>query len=216
MKKKSKFIKKEKKFLISLSILMIGQAVLYWTLKQFQGNPIYINSTIDDKIPFWGWLIYVYNMFYPFCIIAFYLLYQNDEEAYYKSIIAGVIGFLISDVIFLFMPTIMYRPMVPNYDAFTNFVIKVTFYFDEPPLNCLPSIHCLFCFQVIYGFINSKCDLKQKIWIIIGASIIILSTLFVKQHYFYDVIAAFLVCLISNMLESLFKIYQKLKTKKIL
>lgn len=215
MKKIKDFIKNEKMFVISMCILFIGNGFVYWIIKLFQNNPIYIDFYLDDKIPFWGWLVYVYNMFYPFCILAFYLLYRKDKKAYYKGIIAGIIGCLISDIIFLIVPTIMYRPVIPNYDSFTNFVIKVTFFFDEPPLNCFPSIHCIFCFQVIFSYIKSKCTLKRKAWIILGSSLIILSTLFVKQHYIFDVISAFLVCLIANSLESIFGIYNDLKKKKI-
>ena len=211
-----KFIKKEKKFIISISILMIGNGIMYWIIKLFQSNPIYIDFYLDDKIPFWGWLIYVYNMFYPFCLLAFYLLYKNDEKTYFKGIISGMIGFIISNIIFLFLPTIMYRPPIPNYDSFTNFVIRLTYYFDEPPLNCFPSIHCVFCFQVIFSYIISKCLLKRKLWVIIGSSLIILSTLFVKQHFIYDVIAAFLVSLIANLLENIIGIYERFKKKKII
>lgn len=210
------FIKKERKFIISLSILMIGQMIMYWFLKLFQSNPIYINFYLDDRIPFWGWFVYIYNMFYPFCILAFYLLYKKDEKSYYKGIISGVIGYIICDIIFLFLPTIMYRPPIPNYDPFTNLVLKITYYYDEPPLNCFPSIHCLFCFQVIFSYIKSKCTLKRKFWIILSASLIIISTLFVKQHFIYDVIAAFLVCMIANLLESAIGIYKNFKKKKII
>ena len=189
---------------------------MYWFLKLFQSNPIYINFYLDDKIPFWGWFVYIYNMFYPFCILAFYFLYKKDEKVYYKGIISGVIGYIICDIIFLFLPTIMYRPPIPNYDPFTNFVLKITYYYDEPPLNCFPSIHCLFCFQVIFSYIKSKCTLKRKFWIILGASLIIISTLFVKQHFIYDVIAAFLVCMIANLLESAIGIYKNFKKKKII
>lgn len=210
------FIKNNKKFVISMCILFIGQATLYWTLKQLQHNPIVINYYLDDKIPFLGWFIYVYNMFYPLCIIAFYLLYKKDQKAYYKGIISGIIGFLICDIIFLLLPTIMYRPTIPNYDPLTNLVIKVTFFFDEPPLNCFPSIHCLFCFQVMFSYIISKYNLKGKIWIVLGTTLIILSTLFVKQHYFYDVISALLVCIIANNIEYIIGIYDRFKKKKIL
>ncbi len=216
MEKIKKFIKTNKKFLISISILMIGNAVLYWMIKLFQSDPIYINYYLDDKIPFWGWLIYIYNMFYPFCIIAFYLLFKKDEKAYFKGLIACLIGVLICDIIYLFIPTIMYRPITPNYDPLTNLVIKITYFFDNPPLNCFPSLHCVFCFQVIYSYIISKCTLKRKTWIIICSSLIIISTLFVKQHYIYDIVSAFLVVLIANMIESISGIYNKLKNKKVI
>ncbi len=216
MKKIKKFIKSNKEFLISIGILLIGNAFLYWIIKLFQSNPIYINYHLDDKIPFWGWLIYVYNMFYPFFVIVFYLLYKKDKEAYYKGIISCIIGVIICDIIYLFIPTIMYRPVTPNYDPLTNLVLKITFFFDDPPLNCFPSLHCLFCFQEIFSYLRSKCTNKRKLWVSLGALLIILSTLFVKQHFIYDVISAFLICIIANIIESLFEIYNKLKKKKII
>ena len=216
MKRIRSFIKKEKKFIISLSILMIGQMIMYWLLKNFQSNPTYINFYLDDKIPFWGWFVYIYNMFYPFCIVAFYFLYKKDEKAYYKGIISGVIGYIICDIIFLFLPTIMYRPPIPDYGPITNFVLKVTYYYDEPPLNCFPSIHCLFCFQVVFSYLYSTYKKSEKVTAITIATLIILSTLFVKQHFIYDVIAAFLICLISNLLENIFEIYNRFKKKRII
>lgn len=216
MKKVKAIIKKEKKLIISLSILMIGNAVLYWFIKLFQHNPIYINYYLDDKIPYWGWLVYIYNMFYPFSILAFCLLYKSDEKAYYKGIISCAIAVIICDIIYLFIPTIMYRPITPSYDPLTNLVLKITYLFDDPPLNCFPSLHCVFCFQVIFSSIKSKCNIKRKIWLIIGACLIILSTLFVKQHFIYDIISAFLVSLIANMSENIFNIYNRIKKRKII
>ena len=213
MKKVKSFVKKNKLFVISMAILLIGNAFIYWLIKSFQSNPIYINYYLDDKIPFWGWLVYIYNMFYPFFIIVFYLLYKKDEKAYFKGIISCMIGVIICDVIYLFLPTIMYRPPIPSYDAFTNLVIKVTFFFDEPPLNCFPSIHCLFCFQVIFGYIKSKATLSKKIIMITISLLIIISTLLVKQHFIFDVVGALVVCIMANILENLFGIYDKLKKK---
>ena len=216
MKRIKDFIKKNKKFVITIAILMGGQALLYWLLKLFQTNPTYIYFELDDKIPFLGRFVYIYNLFYPFCLVVFYLLYKKDEKVYYKSIIAGIMGFLICDVIFLTMPTIMYRPIIPEYDSLTNLVLKITYIYDNPPLNCFPSIHCLFCFQVIYGYLFSKHNVKAKIIVITIALSIIISTLFVKQHFIYDVISAFLICLMTNLITELLNLYNYFKKKKIL
>ena len=213
MKEVKKFIRDNRKFVITICILMIGQAILYWLLKQFQSNPIYINYYLDDKIPFLVHFIYIYNLFYPFCFVAFYFLYKKDDKSYYKAIISGVMGFLICDVIFLSMPTIMYRPIIPEVDWLTNLVVKITFLYDNPPLNCFPSIHCLFCFQVIYSYIFSKQTTKNKIIVIAIALLIIVSTLLVKQHFIYDVIASFLICLMTNSITDLFDLYDKFKNK---
>ena len=211
MKKKQKYKKAEKKYIISISILMLGNMFMYWFIKIFQDNPIYINSYIDDKIPFWGWMIYIYDIFYPLFLLSFYLLYNKDKEKYYKGIISCAIGCIICYIIYIYMPTIMYRPVTPEYGPLTNLILKITYFFDDPPLNCFPSIHCIFCFQIIISYIRTKFPLKEKTIIITLSLLIIFSTLFVKQHYIYDVISAFLIIIIANIIENIFKIYNKLK-----
>ena len=213
MKLKNKLKKMDKKFLITTGIVMIGQAVMYWLVKEFQSNPIYINYYLDDKIPFLGHFIYIYDLYYPFSFLALFLLYQRDEKNYFKTMISLIMACLICDIIFLTMPTIMYRPVTPNYDVITNFILKVTFFFDDPPLNCFPSTHCIFCFQIIFSFTLSKHVKKIRIPVIIFALLIVLSTLFIKQHFIYDIVAAFLICLIANLLENTFDIYQRIKKK---
>ena len=216
MKKLINFIKNNKAFVISIAILLGGQSLTFFTLKFFQNNPIYIDYYLDDKIPFLGRFVYIYNAFYPFVFICFYLLYKKEEKTYFKGVISGIIGFLICDIIFLSLPTIMYRPILPNIDPITDFVLKLTFYYDAPPLNCFPSIHCLYCFQVIYSILSSKFNKKSKLLIVFIALLIIASTLLIKQHYIYDVISAFLVMMISNLLTDLFNIYDRLKSKRII
>lgn len=214
MKKIKKFIRENKSFLIGILILMGIQAFIYWFIKLFQKNPIYLYAPIDDKIPFLGFFIYIYNMFYPFVLLSLYLLYKKDFKAFWKAVIAGTIGYIICDIIFLFMPTIMYRQIIPNYDPITNLVIKITYYFDNPPMNCFPSIHCLFCFQVIYSYLFSKYhDYKKEVFIIFFLVLIIISTLFVKQHFVYDVIGSFLVCIATNLIVEIFDLYKVFQKK---
>ena len=213
MKKILSFAKKEKEVIISIAILLVGQGFLYYCVKQIQSNPTYINYYLDNKIPFIGWFIYPYNMFYPLTAVTLYFLFKEDKRKYYKAYISCIIGIIICDLIFICMPTIMLRPKIPNCDPITDFIINVTYFFDEPPLNCFPSIHCLFCFQIIFGLIGSKCKRNKKLIIIPFSLLIIISTLFIKQHYIYDIVSAFLICLIANSLEELFKIYDKISLK---
>ena len=213
MKKIKFFLKENKMFIITILILLGGQSIMYYGLKFFQTNPNYINYYLDDEIPFIGYFIYIYNMFYPFTLIALYYLYKKDKDSYYKGIISGTIGYLICDVIFILYPTIMYRPIIPKLSPITDFVINLTFLYDNPPLNCFPSIHCLFSFQVIYSFLSSNLTKREKFIITIVFLLIIISTLLVKQHYIFDVISAFLICVITNLMEDLLGIYKKIKKK---
>lgn len=205
---------KNKKFLISISILLIGQAFFYWFLKFFQTNPHYLNFNIDQKIPFIPNFIYIYNTFYPFMFLTLFYLFKHDEKVYMKGIISGILGFLICDIIFLVYPTIMLRPPIPETNFLTDFVLKVTFFFDTPALNCFPSIHCLFCFQIIYSFIFTKhIKLKKKIPVIIYSLLIIMSTVLVKQHYVVDIISALSICIIANLLVDITKLHNKIEAK---
>ena len=210
MKEVSVFFKKikDKNFLISISCLMLLQAVIYFFIKFCQSDYHYINATIDTNIPFIPWFIYIYNLFYPFVFLSLYYIYCKDMNKYYRGVMAGIVGYLICDIIYLIYPTIMIRSDISSIpmDYLTMLVVKITYYFDEPALNCFPSIHCLFCFQVIITtFVSKNVNIKNKTIISVIGLLIIISTLFVKQHYFYDVIAALGVCIIANTMIYLIK-----------
>lgn len=204
---------KNKKFIISICMLLLLQAILYWGLKLLQYNPLPIGIPLDSKIPFIGYFIYIYDMFYPFVFLALAYVFLKDEKVYHQSILAGIMGYLICDVIFLLYPTIMIRESIPSYDWLTNLFINVTFYFDEPALNCFPSVHCLFCFQIIITYLRSNINNKWKIFNIISALLIIVSTLFVKQHYILDAISALGIITLTNYIVIKFKLIEKLKKK---
>ena len=205
---------KEKDFLISISCLLLLQSIIYFFIKFFQNNYHTINFILDNKIPFIPYFIYIYNMFYPFMFLSFYYIYCKDNTRYKNGIYAGIIGYLICNIIFVIYPTIMIRADISNInmDFLTSFVVYLTYYFDEPPLNCFPSIHVLFCLQAIYTAIMSKgIKYRYKILIVIIGFLIAISTVLVKQHYFYDMVAAIVVCTLSNLLVFIINKYLKRK-----
>lgn len=211
---KSMYVK-NKKFIVSILVLMIGQAFLYWFLKIFQTNPHYIVLALDQKIPFIKNFVYIYDSFYPFYFIVFYLIYCNSPNSYYKGLLATFLGVIICDIIFLIYPTIMLRPEISEINNLTDFIVKVTYFFDEPAVNCFPSIHCLFCYQIIFGIMGTTYNSKKKILIIIYSILIVLSTMLIKQHYFYDALAALLVSSITTYIVYKFDLANKLKIDKL-
>lgn len=203
---------KNKEFIISIICLMGVQAAFYAGLKLLQADFRVLNYDIDNKIPFIPQVILIYNLFYPVVFFTFYNIFNHDKDTYYKGIIAGIIGFVITDIIFILYPTIITRPDVTNMniDPINKFIIYWTYKIDSPAINCLPSIHCLFCFQGIFSSLMCKnYNNKVKIPMIIMLFLIIITTVLVKQHYFVDIIAALIVSAFATLISPL--IYKKIK-----
>ena len=165
-------------------------------------------------------MVYVYDLFYPTVLLTMYYVFCKDRKNYYMGVIASVIGYLICDIIFISYPTIMFRPFVDysNLDWLTSLVLKITYTADTPALNCCPSIHCLFCYQAMFTLCISK-DIKKRIKVPVALFLLLIavSTLMVKQHYFYDAILALIIFVIVNIITYSFKLYPKItnKIKKI-
>ena len=187
-----------KKFLLSSGLVLGLEAVFYWVVKIFQYNYSTFNFTMDDKIPFINHFVFIYDMFYPFMFLALYLIYKEDKKLYTNTLKCIIIGFIICMITFIIYPTVIIRPEV-KIDSFTNLVLYLTYYFDTPAINCFPSIHCLFMFQIIFSFLSFKTNKLKKVLVIIFSILVILSTLFIKQHYVIDVLVSFIICLIVNL-----------------
>ena len=199
-----------KRFLKSIFLFLGLQLITYMFVKLFQTGYHTFDFDIDKKIPFIPQVIIIYNLFYPMMFIAFYNIFNKDEKTYFKGIMAGIIGYIICDIIFLVYPVEMIRPDIStiSIDPINKLVLYLTYLLDTPAINCFPSIHCLFCFQAIYSTIICK-DFKKlnKTISIIILSLIIISTLLVKQHYLYDVLAGLVLVIISNIITYI--IFQK-------
>lgn len=197
---------KDKRFWKSILLFLGGQSLLYFIIKFFQVDYHTFDMGIDNKIPFIPQFIIIYNLFYPFLFLCFLNIFNKDKVVYDKGIIAGIMGYLIANIIFLIYPVEMIRPDITNInmDILTKFILKLTYKFDNPAINCLPSIHCLFCFQSIYSTVNcNHLSKNKKIIISVIALLIIISVLFVKQHYVIDMIGAFIIFIIVNIIVEL-------------
>lgn len=201
-----KFIKENKIFIKSIIITLLLQATCYFIIGNLVNEYKILGTNMN--IPLIKWFIYIYNSWYPFVIFTSYLIYKNDLESYKKLIFTMLLSFLLTDLTFLIYPTGVIRPEFPTL-TLTDFLINTTYYFDNPPVNCLPSLHALVCYLLIYYISKTKYKKISKFYIIIYLILIILSTLFTYQHIPLDLIFA-LIYLIVAMIIIKF-IYPKLK-----
>ncbi len=204
---------KDKNFLITISFFTIVQPLCFLIIKIFQNDYHTFNTVFDNNIPFVPYFIYIYNLFYFFVIFSFYYIFCKDKKKYYQGALSSIIATIICYIIYVIYPVEIIRPEISNNVAniFTTFILKVTYYFDTPAINCFPSIHCLFCFQIIFTTINSKnINIKNKTVICIISFLIALSTLLVKQHYVYDMLSALILSFITNLIVILIKLDNKI------
>lgn len=200
-----KFLKENYSYIKSITITLLLQALIYFTLNIILKNHIILKTSFN--IPLIKWMIFIYNSWYPLVFYISYLIYKDNTNLYKKLIFTMILGFLMSHITFIIYPSSIIRNdiLVNN---FKDFVIYVTYKFDNP-VNCLPSIHALVCYILIYYTLKSNLSLKRKIILNIYLFLIILSTLFVHQHIPIDLLLALIYSLISII--TIKKLYPKLK-----
>lgn len=178
--------------------LVIGSyLVIYMIMFQYlESLPVHgfhvIDTAFDDMIPFCEYFIIPYFLWFPYMAIAilyFVFLNKNKREYYQLSfnLMMGMTLFLIVSYIY---PNVQHlRPTSFARDnIFTDLVAFL--YKIDTPTNVLPSIH-VFNSLAIHKAIVSCEALKHKSNIKRGSLIltclIILSTMFLKQHTVIDV-----------------------------
>ena len=187
-----KFLKKYQHGLV-ITIYALIYLLLFQYLEQ---RPIYqyhvIHTVFDDYIPFCEYFIIPYLLWFPymFCAVAYFIFWNDNKREYYqltKNLCMGMTIFLI--VSFIYPNGQMLRPVTFEHD--NMFVHMVQWlYASDTPTNILPSIH-VFNSLAIHRAITS-CQrlqnhrgIRMASWIL--TLLIVLSTMFLKQHSVVDV-----------------------------
>ena len=194
-------MKKYKDYLI-LTIFTLGtQALLYYVIKLFINNYHIINSIID--VPLIKPFIYFYGSWYPFIVLNTIIIYLYDKDLFKYLIATMLLGALLAQITFLIYPSQIIRPSI-EVNNLTDWIIDFTYKSDNPPINCLPSMHCIYCFITSFYILKCK-NFKYRYLFIIFSFLIILSTLFVKQHILEDIILSFIYTTIAIFIVKLNK-----------
>lgn len=145
---------------------------------------------IDDRIPFWRWMIVFYVLSYAFWALGFIVIAREDRETCYELFSGELIGKFLCLVFYLAFPTVMVDwpsgtfEIENGFDWLTQFIYNM----DEPN-NLFPSIHCSeswFCFR---GAMRcKKVGNGYRVFCLLMALAIFASTVMVKQHVFIDIL----------------------------
>lgn len=171
-----------------------------------------ISFFLDQRIPFCAPFVLAYYTWYPYCfllLIIFFFVSEKDYLYGYRFMAIGMAFFTILN--FIYPTGLDLRPVVVPGNGLCATLVR-TMYAVDTPTNVFPSLHVYNTIAMHATIINSdyireklllSCKGNQELalrkcaWIYristIIAVLIILSTLFIKQHSLVDVIGAFVL-----------------------
>ena len=164
-----------------------------------------IHMGIDDRIPFLEIFIIPYLAWFAYVSVTVLALFFKDDTKrdYYRCL-----AFLFTGMtLFLLISTLMpnghqLRPAVmPRDNVFTRMIAAL--WRTDTPTNLWPSIHVYNSLGAHFAIARSKTFENHKL--LKGASLmlamsIILSTMFIKQHSFFDVLTALFLAIIMYVI----------------
>lgn len=210
-------------YALLVAALYYGKLLMYKASNRINPDYHIIDMKIDDLIPFCKYFMFFYFTYYWFTQLQMYLVSYGDKRKFYRMIIAAAISCVIANICFLIYQVKMIRPEITGNDPFDLWV-KWIYKRDPKALNCLPSIHAVMGVCMIIGGYKTK---KMPKWLNITGIVFgigcILSTVFVKQHYFIDMVAGtilmfvvyYAVLLVDKKLQEKQKSKQKITQEKL-
>ncbi len=194
-KKAVDFIKKYKHIWVFSYILIYMPWFLYLE-KHVTSNYHVIHSVIDEKIPFIEYFIVPYFLWFVFIAATFLYFFFTDVDGFYKLAKLMFTGMTIFLIISTLIPNgVNLRPVYFTRDNIFIDMVKMLYRADTPT-NVLPSLHVFNSICACIAISHSEKLRKHKLisWSAYAlAGLIILATMFLKQHSVIDVMAAVLM-----------------------
>lgn len=157
-----------------------------------------IHCFVDDWIPFCELFIIPYLLWFLYVVVVllFLFLQRRHLEDYYCCVITLILGMSTCLLVYYLFPNA--QSMRPAEFAHSNIFTDIIgfIYSSDTDTNVLPSIHVYNSVAIHVAFSESHYFKNRKGWHIaslILCTLICLSTMFLKQHSFLDVITAIML-----------------------
>ncbi len=181
-----------------IPVYAVFYVTVFMLLEKHVTNVHIISSPLDQYIPFCEYFIVPYYLwfFYIIAILIYFSFFGADVKEYNQLVFSLGIGMTIFLLISWAWPNgLDLRPeSLPRDNFFTRWVASL--YQADTSTNVFPSIH-VYNSVVAFIAINRCKALRNKKAIRAGAfilsALIILATVFLKQHSVVDVMGAFLM-----------------------
>jgi membrane-associated phospholipid phosphatase len=158
-------------------------------------NVLFLRTPLDDAIPLVGPFVIPYVSLRPFIYVSAVLFLLFRARIYRSAAVSMTVVLVVSYAFYLFLQTFIDRPAITGDDLFSRMIREV--YAGDQPYNDFPSLHA--SLSTIFAIHWLRVDRRLGVPIAIWAALIVVSTVFVKQHYAADVVAgALLACVAAS------------------
>lgn len=164
-------------------------------------------KNFDQNVPFIPWFVYIYFASFLFWVINYILIARQGKEHFYKFQVADISSRLICLIFFVIIPTTNIRPTF-EITSSSTWLMNFLYYVDKPT-NLFPSIHCLvswFCYIGIRK--NKSIPMWYKIFTMLFAIAIMVSTQVTKQHYIVDVFGGVAIAELTYFISNRIQLYK--------
>jgi membrane-associated phospholipid phosphatase len=180
-----------------LTIPLLGVIYTWLNTNSRQVHSLYTH--IDQHIPFIQAFIIPYMLWMPFLYLTLVYFCMKDRNMYYRTLLAYNLGVLVSYGFYMLFQTTVSRPEISSEGLFS--LLTDFLYNADQPFNCFPSIHCMSSYLLFRALFTSSIKNKRNLTFIGSlAFIIILSTLFVKQHVILDAVGGVILAEVMTRL----------------
>lgn len=156
---------------------------------------------LDDVIPFCEWFLIPYVFWYALIVfsLGYFLLY--DVPSFKKLQTYIIITQVAAMLVYILYPSRQdLRPTEFANDNFLIDCIKALYAFDTNTGVC-PSLHCAYSFGIASVWLRKRdASPAVKAFVVVSVTVIMLSTMFIKQHSAVDVFAAIPTALLAEIL----------------
>jgi len=148
----------------------------------------------DRLIPFVEIFVIPYISWFFFIVFGTAVLYFTDRKSYDELQTMLMLGMTLFLLISTFLPNRQPLRLIemPRNNIFTRMVAGL--WKTDSPTNVWPSIHVYNSAAIAVAFFNSEAHKLRRPWfriaIIVWSILIILSTVFIKQHTLFDMVTA--------------------------
>lgn len=171
-----------------LVITVLMHMAIFWGTKPLTASAVHhsIPVPLDEVIPLAPEWVTVYTATFIFWILGLAVCMRQERELCFRMFTGIYIAELICAVFFIAVPTVIDRPEVTGGVYYDRLLAQL--YSADQPTNLFPSMHCMFAYMVFRGFMIARLDKPVVIGSGLFAALVCASTVFVKQHFFVDII----------------------------